>query len=401
MTGSSRRTASALALALVLAACDAGEPPEGSAGQPAATVTLQQADASPREDVPSALDDMGDPSFPEPLVDPDEILSGGPPPDGIPAIDAPTFLRVDDVNWLDDTEAVLSLTIEGETHGYPIQVMTWHEIVNDTVGGVPVAATYCPLCNSGVAFDRRVEGRVLSFGTSGRLHASNLVMYDRQTETLWPQLTGQASVGVLTGATLASYPMPPVAWRDFQRAHPDAWVLSRDTGFSRDYGANPYAGYDDVDSSPLFPAPGGDDDRLAAKERVVALRGDGETVAVLRAAVERAGVLTETVDGQELVLWHQEGQASALDTGLVAGGRDIGSVAVFDPTVGGRVLSFTTDGAGFTDTQTGSRWNILGQATDGPLTGEQLTAYPFVDTFWFTWVAFQPATRLVTGRSTP
>ena len=124
------------------------------------------------------------------MLDPDLIVSGGPAPDGIPPIDQPRFSRARTVGWLTDTEALLSLTVGGETRGYPLQIMTWHEIVNDTVGRVPVAVTYCPLCNSGVAFDRRVAGRVLSFGTSGRLYADNLVMYDRQTESLWPQLNG-------------------------------------------------------------------------------------------------------------------------------------------------------------------------------------------------------------------
>ena len=115
------------------------------------------------------------------------------------------------------------------TRAYPVQVMTWHEIVNDTVGEVPVAVTYCPLCNSGVAFCRQVGDRLLDFGTSGMLYADNLVMYDRQTESLWPQLTGQASVGVLTGTRLESLPVGVAGWDQFRRAHPDALVLSRDT----------------------------------------------------------------------------------------------------------------------------------------------------------------------------
>jgi hypothetical protein len=114
---------------------------------------------------------MADDAFPEPLIDPAEILSGGPPPDGIPAIDSPTFERVADVDWLAEDEAVLAVEIDGDARAYPYQIMTWHEIVNDTVGGVPVAVTYCPLCNSGVGFDRRVGDKVLDFGTSGRLYA--------------------------------------------------------------------------------------------------------------------------------------------------------------------------------------------------------------------------------------
>jgi len=390
--------------ALVLAACSSDDPeatvPEETATEPgdvsaAEPVALPQAANSPGEDVPSALQDMRDPDLPAPLLDPDQILSGGPPPDGIPAIDAPTFQRVADVDWLEDAEAILAVTIGGETRGYPYQILTWHEIVNDTVGGVPVAVTFCPLCNSGVGFDRRVDGMVLDFGTSGQLYASNLVMYDRQTESLWPQLTGQAAVGVMTGAKLEFVPAFPVGWSDFRDAHPDAWVLSRDTGHSRDYGRNPYVGYDtDPDRDPLFGAPT-DDDRLPPMERVIALEGDTETVAVLRSTVEDTGILADAVDNQPLVLFFTEGQASALETALVAEGRDIGTVAVFDPTVNGEALTFSKDDDRFTDEQTGSTWNIRGQAIDGPLAGEQLAGYPFIDTFWKSWVAFVPDTRIV------
>jgi hypothetical protein len=394
---SMRRGAFVAGLLLVLAACGSDERaagvPESDTGS-AESVELPQVASSPREDVPSALDDMRQPDFPTPLVDPAEIISGGPPPDGIPAIDQPRFQRVEDIDWLDDAEAVLSVTVKGETRGYPVQILTWHEIVNDTIAGVPIAATYCPLCNSGVAFDRLVDGRVLDFGTSGLLYASNLVMYDRQTESLWPQLTGEASVGVLTGEKLESIPMIPVAWRDFRQAHPDAWVLSRDTGYDRFYGKNPYLGYDDPDTGLPFD-PGTDDSRLEPKERIVAITHGGDAVAVVREAVAEPGVLTVTVGGRELVVFHLEGQASALDEYLVSGGADIGSVAVFEPTVNGRHLTFSASGDRFTDAETGSTWNILGQAVDGPLAGETLTPQAFTDTFWFDWVAFQPDTRVV------
>lgn len=371
----------------------AGSQTDADAGG-GAPVGLDQIPGDEPEEVPSALDDMTDSAFPDPLVDPSQIVSGGPPPDGIPAIDEPKFQRASDIDWLDDGEPVLSVTINGETRGYPVQVMMWHEIVNDTIAGIPVVATYCPLCNSGVTFDRRVGDRVLDFGTSGRLFASNLVMYDRQTESLWPQLTGTASVGVLTGEKLDSHPMIPVAWQDFREAHPDAWVLSRDTGHSRDYGANPYVGYDQPDTGLLFHTDP-DDDRLALKARIIALTGDDETVAVERDAVAEQGVLEFTLDGAGLVAWHVPGQVSALEDGRVAGGSDIGSVAVYVPTAGGEELTFAAADGTFTDAETESTWNILGEAVDGPLAGETLEAVPFIDTFWFTWATFQPDTRVV------
>ncbi|MCB1013324.1 MAG: DUF3179 domain-containing protein, partial [Microthrixaceae bacterium] len=214
-----------------------------------------------------------------PLVDPDAIRSGGPPPDGIPSIDDPRFEVASSVDWIEDVEPVLVLEVDGDARAYPVQIMTWHEIVNDTVGGVPVTVSYCPLCNSAIAYVRRIDDRTLDFGTSGRLLNSSLVMYDRQTESLWSHFTGQAVIGVLTGTTLDTVPVTTVSWETFRTAHPEGLVLSRDTGFQRNYGRNPYPGYDDVTQLPyLFD--GDPDGRLPAQTRVVAVRGNDGTIAV-------------------------------------------------------------------------------------------------------------------------
>ena len=298
------------------------------------------------------------------------------------------------MDWLEAAEPVLSLTVGGETRAYPLQVMTWHEIVNDTVGGVPVAVTYCPLCNSGVAFHRRVDGRLLDFGTSGKLYADNLVMYDRQTQSLWPQLTGQASVGVLTGTQLTAIPMGVVGWDQFLTAHPDALVLTRVTGHQRDYGRNPYVGYDDPDGRLLVEPPGGRDPRLPVKERVIGIRLGDQAVAVLRQTIADADALTLTLAGREIVLWHRSGQRSALDEDTIADGDEIGTVGVFDPQLRGRRLTFTAGQDGFRDLETGSTWNVLGEAIAGPLQGRRLETVTHLDTFWFAWVAFQPDTTL-------
>ncbi len=351
--------------------------------------------ASPREEVPSALDNPRQAGFPDPLIDLDHLVSGGPPPDGIPPIDRPMFATARTVEWLDDQEPVLSLTVAGETRAYPVQVMTWHEIVNDTVGGVPVAVTYCPLCNSGVAFHRQAGERLLDFGTSGMLYADNLVMYDRQTESLWPQLTGQASVGELTGTQLKALPMGAVGWAEFRSAHPNALVLTRDTGHPRDYGRNPYVGYDEPDGALLVEPPGPRDPRLPVKERVVGIGTGEEAVAIRRKSIAEQEVIAVTVGGRDLVVWHRPGQSSALDAEQIAEGRDVGTVGVFSPELGSRSLTFTSDGRGFRDDQTGSTWNVLGQAIAGPLAGRRLRAHTHLDTFWFAWVAFQPDTELL------
>ncbi|QYJ05693.1 DUF3179 domain-containing protein [Nocardioides panacisoli] len=348
------------------------------------------ASGGPRLDVPSALVERTHPSFPDPLIDVVDLVAGGPPPDGIPPIDRPRFTSVGEVDWLAADDPVLALTIGAETRAYPLEVMVWHEIVNDVVGGTPVAVTYCPLCNSGVAFHREIDGRVLDFGTSGLLYVDNLVMYDRQSESLWPQLTGLASVGHLTGEQLERTPLGLTGWDQFRAAHPDSLVLNRDTGHDRDYGRNPYIGYDDPDGRLLAPVPGGTDDRLPVKERVVGLEGEGDVVTLRRSAVATAGAVNVEVGGTVLTVWHQPGQASALDAPEIVDGRDVGTVAVFEARLDGRPLTFSREAGGFVDARTGSRWNIRGHAVDGPLVGERLVEYPYLDTFWFAWIGFRP-----------
>src|SRR6266542_3789159 len=209
------------------------------------------------------------------LVPLTEIKSGGPPRDGIPSIDMPRFEQVQDgkaSGWaagIGDVEPVVSLVIGADARAYPLRVLIWHEIVNDTVGATPVAVTYCPLCNTALVFERASDGRTLDFGTTGKLRDSDLVMYDRQTESWWQQFSGQALVGKLAGTKLRQLPARIVSWRDFRQAHPSALVLDRETGSARDYGTNPYAGYDDIASPPIFATRNADDDRLRSEERRV------------------------------------------------------------------------------------------------------------------------------------
>ena len=335
---------------------------------------------------------------PEPLVDLDEIRSGGPPPDGIPSIDDPAFVSAAEVDFLEPSEPVLALTVNGESRAYPVQIMTWHEIVNDTVGGVPVAVTYCPLCNSALVYDRRLDDRVLEFGTSGLLLNSSLVMYDRQTETLWSHFTGAGIIGELTGEELETYAVATVAWQTWRDANPDGLVLSRDTGFDRSYGQNPYPGYDDVNNRP-FLYEGEVDGRYTAMTRVVGIEQDGEALGVPLALLQETRVIESEFAGSDLVVLWTAGTASSLDAFDVAAGADVGATGVFVPFVEGQSLTLAaTDGGSgdtFVDAETGSTWNVLGQATDGPLAGAQLEALPHVDTFWFAWSAFRPDSAVI------
>jgi hypothetical protein len=298
-----------------------------------------------------------DTDFTKHLVPLDEFQSGGPSKDGIPAIDAPRYTPVNEVDFLEDREPVIALTVGGETRAYPLQILTWHEIVNANLGDMPVAVTFCPLCNTAIVFDRRLDGAVHSFGTTGKLRDSDLVMYDRETESWWQQFSGQALVGKLAGKKLRQLPARIVSWREFRQMHPSGLVLNRDTGFVRDYGTNPYAGYDDVASPPIFAARNEDDDRLPPKERVVYVEIGEKAFAVpFPALVENRTVEIETDAGELVVRW-RPGIASALDAAAIAEGRDVGSASAL-------------------------------------LNGEPV---PFNEPFWFAVAAFRPDIEIVEG----
>ena len=331
----------------------------------------------------------------------DEIISGGPPRDGIPPLDSPSFVSPDDADaWLANQEPVISFELNGEAKAYPLQILTWHEIVNDEVGGVPVIVTFCPLCNSAIVFDRRFDGAVLDFGTSGRLRNSDLIMWDRQTESWWQQLTGEAIIGKLTGHTLEFLPAPIVSWADFKAAHPTGQVLSKETGFGRSYGRNPYAGYDEV-GKPPFLFLGDLDGRLLPKERVVALTLDGMDVAIPFSALEKEGAVNYSMGDADIAVFFKKGTTSALDLSSIRDSRDVGAAAVFDANLDGRKLTFAATDAtemdGFRDNETGSSWNILGQGTAGPLAGASLTPVVHANHFWFAWAAFKPDTLIYQG----
>ncbi|MCZ6915601.1 MAG: DUF3179 domain-containing protein [Gemmatimonadetes bacterium] len=327
----------------------------------------------------------------------EEIVSGGPPKDGIPSIDRPRFTNVREADrWLSDRDPVVLVALHGIARAYPLQILMHHEIVNDVVGETPVTVTFCPLCNTAISFDRRFDGQVLDFGTTGRLRHSDLIMYDRQTETWWQQAIGEGIVGEYAGERLKFIHSPLISWKTFKQAHPDGEVLSRDTGHRRNYGVNLYGGYDRGRGPwPTFFSRR-PDGRLPAMERVAAVELNGHSVAFAFSALAEKRVITEDIGGVPVVAFWAPGTASALDAQLIADGRDVGSSGVFDRRLDGRVLRFEPAGDGrFTDRETGSTWDILGRAVEGPLRGRQLTPIVHGNHFWFAWGAFKPETRLL------
>ena len=331
----------------------------------------------------------------------EEILSGGPPRDGIPPIDEPKFIDFDEADrYLGRLEPVISFEINGDVRAYPLQILTWHEIVNDVVGGVPVAVTFCPLCNSAIVFDRTLDGVVHRFGTSGKLRHSDLVMWDRETESWWQQLTGEAIVGDLAGKKLTFLAGPIVSWGDFKEANPDGKVLSQDTGFQRDYGRNPYLGYDRVDNPP-FLFKGDLDGRLLPKERVVTVTVGNLDAAFPFSILAQEKVVNYNVGGRDLAVFFKPGTRSALDELLIGESDEIGASGLFEAELDGRKLTFRSDGDEFIDNETGSTWNIFGEAVQGPSTGKRLTPVVHTNSFWFAVAAFKPDTMIYQGVGQP
>ena len=327
-----------------------------------------------------------------------EIMSGGPPKDGIPAVDRPEFVSVSAADeWLKPKEPVILFAHDGDVRAYPMQILIWHEIANDTVARLPVAITFCPLCHTAIAFDRRAAGRVLDFGTTGRLRFSDLVMYDRQTESWWQQATGESIVGTLMGTHLTPLPAQIISWEMFKQTFPSGRVLSRRTGYQRSYGQNPYAGYDSLDASP-FLYRGPKDTRLRPMERVVTVSIGAEDVAYPFGALERVHVVNDTVGGRPIAVFFERGVTSALDQPNIPASRDIGTAAVFERTIDGKILTFTWTAGRIEDRQIGSTWNILGTAVAGSLKGAHLKPVVHDQQFWFSWAVFRPKTRLYQPR---
>ncbi len=354
----------------------------------------ERIESTPREPVASALrGDRRDASFPESLVDLTAIISGGPPPDGIPPLDSPSFQRAAAVDWLTGVEPVIAMELNGEAKAYPVQILMWHEIVNDVVGGAPVTVAYCPLCNSALAYDRRLGDRILDFGTSGELLHSSLVMYDRQTESLWTHFDARAVVGHLTGEKLTTHPVQMVSWEAFRNTYPEGLVLSRETGFARDYGRNPYEGYDTAETRP-FLFRGEIDPRLDPKARVIVVRDDDAPAVVLSlAAVFEAGAVSFRAHGRDLVAVVEPGTSSPLAGDLVDGGHDQGASGVFVAALEGEPIELRRTEAGFVDEHSGRVFDVFGNATDE--SGAQLEAVEHLDTFWFAIAAFDPDAEIL------
>jgi hypothetical protein len=314
------------------------------------------------------------------IVPPELIVNGGPPPDGIPSIDNPKFIQIQKAEeFLEDSDLVVGLNINGDIRAYPLQILVWHEIVNDKVRNTPVAVTYCPLCFTNQVFNRTMnDGQILEFGTSGKLYNSNLVMYDRTTKSLWSQAMAQGIGGAFAGIKLERIPFDVAYWKEWKQLYPDSKVLSTDTGSTRPYGADPYGDYY-TNGEILFPV-SNSDDRLGLKEIVIGLENKGQYKAFKLQEIEDKKVINNQVNGKPIVLF-------SLHPFMAR---------VYDPVANGQILEFNYNikDKKFVDKQTNSIWNFDGKSISGQMKGKQLTRLSSDEGFWFEWVAFHPKTEL-------
>lgn len=328
------------------------------------------------------------------IIDLNELKRGGPPKDGIPSIDDPDFISPKEAQaWIENKEPVIAIEYKGKAKAYPLQILIWHEIVNDRIAGDPMLITFCPLCYSALVFNRKIEGETLEFGVSGFLRHSDLVMFDRKTETLWQQFTGKAIVGDYVGTTLKQIPSQIISFAQFTESYPNGEVLSKNTGYSRNYGANPYTGYDDINNTPYFGA-GNDDGRLPPMEKVIGVKVGDVTKAYPYSISKKEGIINDNVNNVDLVVFHVDGAKSAMDAGKISESREAGSTGVFKRTLNGQLLNFELDSGTIVDQQTGSSWSVTGKALDGPMKGKQLEPLKTGDYFAFAWTVFWPDTEL-------
>ncbi|MCP4878763.1 MAG: DUF3179 domain-containing protein [Gammaproteobacteria bacterium] len=258
----------------------------------------------------------------------EQILHGGPPRDGIPALSDPKLVAAAAANYLQPTDRVIGVTLKGRSRAYPIGILNWHEIVNDEIEGQRFAVTYCPLCGTAVAFDATIDGRPTDFGVSGLLYNSDVLLYDRDTESLWSQILSQSVSGERVGQKLKPIPISHTTWRDWLAKHPDTQVLSDDTGHSRDYQRNPYAGYEESRYT-YFAVNNEAPDNYHPKEIVVGLDVDGVFKAYPFVELDKQGQsrFRDTINGSQFdFAWDTQNRSITITD---ANGQEVAGIQGF------------------------------------------------------------------------
>ncbi|NOG45920.1 MAG: DUF3179 domain-containing protein [Calditrichaeota bacterium] len=319
--------------------------------------------------------------------------------DGIPPIYEPKFWTQKEAGeTFFAHEPVIAVEINGQAKAYPLSILMFHEIVNDELEGTPYIATFCPLCNASIVFDRRLsfEGKdyLFDIGVSGMLRNSDMVMWDHQTETWWQQFTGEGLVGDLAGAQLSMVVSQVISVEDFFKNYPDGKILSTENGMDGGYGHNPYVNYDDLSNEKPRLFFGDVDKRLPAMERIINIKFNDIHRIYPLSEITKKDVINDNAHGKQIVIFYQQGTVSVLDKRDIKASKDIGAVTVFDPRINGRILYFNKVDNGFEDEQTKSLWSITGKCFEGELKGKQLKKVHHGNHFAFAWFAFQPESEI-------
>lgn len=325
------------------------------------------------------------------------------PRNTFPTIDYPKFIsKTEGLIAFFINEPVISVEINGEAKAYPLNMLTMHEISNDSLGGIPILPTYCPLCNSSMVYDRRLthHGKeyLLDFEVSGMLRNSDMVMADKQTETWWQQLTGSGLVGKLAGANLTIIPSMVISVQDFFERYPNGKILSPNTGTNAQsrYGKNPYVNYDSKESLPYDNYFNLEklDTRLLPMERIIDIEGTNGYKIYPFSIISTKGVINDVYSGKNIVIFYKQGTVSILDNKDISKSKAIGSATVFSSIIDGKTLTFKKKNDLFVDKETRSIWDITGQCISGVLKGKTLTPEIHSNHFAFAWLAFHPESEI-------
>ncbi len=321
------------------------------------------------------------------------------PPDGIPPIDEPTFIQISDAldSFLLKDEPVIIVPYNGQAKAYPLSILMYHEIVNDSIGDFKFTVSYCPLCNASLVFNRNLEANgihyTLDFGVSGMLRGSDMVMWDRQTQTWWQQIMGRGLVGELSGVDLEIIPAQIMSAKQFAENYSKGLCLNLPEE-SEQYGMNPYVNYDGVENAAPRLFFEEIDGRLRPTERVVTLQSTNNSIAFPLSILSETRIINSSFNGEEVVLFHQDGQLSVMDKADISESKDIGTVAAYSRRVDGKEISFHWDGKTFLDDQSKSTWDIYGNCVKGKMKGQQLTKLVYGVHFAFAWLHFYPSTEI-------
>lgn len=334
-----------------------------------------------------------DPDSPTPDIDRDwlipanQVRDGGPGKDGIPSIDNPVFVSISEAEaFLDGEDLVVGVRQGNTVRAYPHIILDWHEIVNDNIDDHFFSLIYCPLTGSATAWDREHQGKLSSFGVSGLLYNTNIIPYDRETDSNWSQMRLECVNGERSGESPESYQVIETSWATWKNMYPNSEILSTNTGFNRSYGSYPYGGYR-TNSQIIFPVENLDE-RLHAKDRALAVIIDGQAKGYPLSAFETETdetirVIEETVGGQDLVI-----VGSVINNIAAAYQRTLPN---------GTILSFEaakSGGAAMLRDQEGTEWDAFGVGVSGPRQGERLARVESFTAYWFAWGTFYPDLEL-------